>query len=105
MRSRRLRASLSLVLPLVASCATNTEALLDSGLAPIDDVTTVTDMGALPPGPGTLAAWLEEQIGQTPAGGQTLRHNGADILVRRVRRGRVFEASVTTTGVGGGAGG
>ena len=64
--------------------------------------------GVLPPGPGTLAAWLEEQIGQTPAGGQTFRHNGADILIRRVRRGRVFEASVTTTGVssapGGGAG-
>ena len=58
--------------------------------------------GALPPGPGTLAAWLEEQIGQTPAGGQSLRHNGADILVRRVRRGRVFEASVTTTGMNAG---
>jgi putative hemolysin len=61
--------------------------------------------GALPPGPPTLAAWLEEQIGQTPTGGQTLRHNGADILVRRVRRGRVFEASVTTTGMNGGAAG
>jgi putative hemolysin len=64
--------------------------------------------GVLPPGPGTLAAWLEEQIGQTPAGGQTFRHNGADILIRRVRRGRVFEASVATMGVssapGGGAG-
>ncbi|MEY3143495.1 MAG: hypothetical protein RLY21_1988 [Planctomycetota bacterium] len=61
--------------------------------------------GVLPPGPGTLAAWLEEAIGQTPTGGQTLRHNGADILIRRVRRGRVFEASVTTTGVAGGVAG
>jgi CBS domain containing-hemolysin-like protein len=61
--------------------------------------------GVLPPGPSTLAAWLEEQIGQPPAGGQAIKHSGADILVRRVRRGRVFEASVTTTGVAGGGAG
>ncbi len=59
--------------------------------------------GALPPGPTTLAAWLEEQIGQTPAGGQTLRHGAVDILVRRVRRGRVFEASMTTMNAASGA--
>jgi CBS domain containing-hemolysin-like protein len=54
--------------------------------------------GVLPAGPSTLAAWLEEQIGQPPAGGQAIKHSGADILIRRVRRGRVFEASVTTMG-------
>jgi putative hemolysin len=60
--------------------------------------------GVLPAGPSTLAAWLEEQIGQPPTGGQTIKHDGADILVRRVRRGRVFEASVTTMGAASAAG-
>ena len=42
---------------------------------------------------GTLAAWLEKGLGQTPKPGLILRHDGTEVTVRRVRRGRVFEAS------------
>lgn len=42
---------------------------------------------------GTLAAWLERALGQPPKPGQVLRHDGMEFMVRRVRRGRVFEAS------------
>lgn len=42
---------------------------------------------------GTLAAWLEKSLGQTPKPGLVLRHDGIEVTVRRVRRGRVFEAS------------
>ncbi|MBK9121351.1 MAG: HlyC/CorC family transporter [Phycisphaerales bacterium] len=45
---------------------------------------------------GTLAAWLERELGQPPRPGQVLRHEGVEFVVRRVRRGRVFEASATT---------
>ncbi len=44
---------------------------------------------------GTLAAWLERELGQPPKPGQVLRHEGVEFVVRRVRRGRVFEASAT----------
>lgn len=44
---------------------------------------------------GTLAAWLEKSLGQTPKPGLILRHDGMEVTVRRVRRGRVFEASAT----------
>jgi putative hemolysin len=44
---------------------------------------------------GTLAAWLERGLGQPPKPGQTLRHAGMEFVVRRVRRGRIFEASAT----------
>jgi hypothetical protein len=45
-----------------------------------------------------FATWLEAEImqdfGVAPTGGQSIRREGVDILIRRVRRGRVFEASV-----------
>lgn len=44
---------------------------------------------------GTLAAWLERQLGQPPKPGQTIRHDGLEFVVRRVRRGRIFEASAS----------
>ncbi len=44
---------------------------------------------------GTLAAWMEQSLGQSPKPGQVLRHDGLEFMVRRVRRGRVFEASAT----------
>jgi CBS domain containing-hemolysin-like protein len=47
---------------------------------------------------GTLAAWLEQGLGQPPKPGQVLRHEDLEFMVRRVRRGRVFEASATVRG-------
>ena len=47
---------------------------------------------------GTLAAWLEQGLGQPPKPGQVLRHEDIEFMVRRVRRGRVFEASATVRG-------
>lgn len=44
---------------------------------------------------GTLAAWLAKGLGMTPKPGMVLRHDGIEVTVRRVRRGRVFEASAT----------
>ncbi len=49
MRPRSFRLALArnvvLALPLLAGCATNTEALLDSGLPPVADAPAVTDLG------------------------------------------------------------
>lgn len=42
---------------------------------------------------GTLAAWIETGLGQTPKPGLALRHGGFEVTVRRVRRGRVFEVA------------
>ncbi len=47
---------------------------------------------------GTLAAWLEKGLGQPPKPGQVLPHDGVEFTVRRVRRGRVFEASAMIRG-------
>lgn len=47
-------------------------------------------------GTGTLAAWLESRLGDTPKPGQVVRSGNVEITVRRVRRGRVFEASAMT---------
>lgn len=44
---------------------------------------------------GTLAAWLEHQLGESPKPGQTIRHDGMEFVVRRVRRGRIFESSAS----------
>lgn len=44
---------------------------------------------------GTLAVWLERQLGQPPKPGRTIRHDGLEFVVRRVRRGRIFEASAS----------
>lgn len=44
---------------------------------------------------GTLAAWLEHQLGQPPKSGQTIRHESLEFVVRRVRRGRIFEVSAS----------
>ena len=54
--------------------------------------------GALPPGTGSLASFVEAAAGDAPRGGQVIRRDGVEILVRRVRRGRVFEASVSRAG-------
>ncbi|HRX84181.1 MAG TPA: hemolysin family protein [Phycisphaerae bacterium] len=41
----------------------------------------------------TLAVWMERQLGLLPAPGQTIKCDDIEFVVRRVRRGRVFEAS------------
>lgn len=51
--------------------------------------------GVLPAGTRSFADFLEGELGESPRGGQVLERGGASILVKRVRRGRVFEASVT----------
>ncbi|MCE2881212.1 MAG: CNNM domain-containing protein [Planctomycetaceae bacterium] len=66
---------------------------LFGGGLPMDEIARATG-GALPGGKEPFAVWLEARLGKSPAGGQTLRVEGAEISVRRVRRGRVFEASV-----------
>ncbi|MCU0960881.1 MAG: hemolysin family protein [Pirellulaceae bacterium] len=44
---------------------------------------------------GTLAAWMENELGESPKPGQVLRRDDVEFMVRRVRRGRIFEASAT----------
>ena len=64
------------------------------GGVPVADV--VSRLGGPPVSAGgTLAAWLERQLGQPPKPGQTIRHDGLEFMVRRVRRGRIFEASAS----------
>ena len=69
---------------------------LFGGGVTMDEVSAAVG-GALPAGPRSFADFLEEELGESPRGGQVLERGGASILVKRVRRGRVFEASLTTT--------
>lgn len=46
-------------------------------------------------GPGTLASWMGARLGGAPRPNQSVREKGHEFVVRRVRRGKVFEASVT----------
>jgi CBS domain containing-hemolysin-like protein len=47
---------------------------------------------------GTLAAWFDRELEHPPKPGQILKRDGVEFVVRRVRRGRVFEASATVAG-------
>lgn len=50
--------------------------------------------GCKPPVPeGTLAAWLAGEKGSPIARGTKVHHDGVDVIVRRVRRGRAFEVT------------
>lgn len=64
------------------------------GGATMDEVSAALG-GALPAGAGALADYLGSEIGDAPRGGQVMQRGGFSILVRRVRRGRVFEASMS----------
>jgi putative hemolysin len=44
---------------------------------------------------GTVSAWLLRRLGRPPRVGDEHEEAGAKFTVRRVRRGRVFEAMVT----------
>lgn len=48
----------------------------------------------LPTAQGTVAAWLGSQCQDLPKAGQILKVGDAEFLVRRVRRGKIFEAAV-----------
>lgn len=67
---------------------------LFGGGVPMDEVAQALG-GALPAGSHPFADYLEAELGDSPRGGQVLEKGAASILVKRVRRGRVFEASVT----------
>ncbi len=65
------------------------------GGVPVGEV--IAKLGGAPvPAGGSLAAWLARQLDQPPKPGQTIRHDGLEFVVRRVRRGRIFEASAGT---------
>jgi putative hemolysin len=46
-------------------------------------------------GSHNLSAWIMEQIGGVPTGGEIVKHNHCRALVRKVRRQRVLEASLS----------
>jgi putative hemolysin len=46
---------------------------------------------------GSTSAWLIRRLGRTPRTNETLRLEGAELTVRRLRRGCVFEVSVART--------
>ena len=48
----------------------------------------------LPDLEGSTSAWLIRRFGHTPKPNETLRDFGAEFMVRRTRRGKVFEVSV-----------
>ena len=63
------------------------------GGVPMDEVSQALG-GVLPGGAGTLADFLGGACGGSPRGGQSITIGSTSVLIRRVRRGRVFEASV-----------
>ena len=44
---------------------------------------------------GTVAAWILARLGRLPVPGDEVEHGGVKVVVRRIRRGRVFEATFT----------
>jgi putative hemolysin len=49
----------------------------------------------LPEAHGSVSAWLIRRLGRTPKPNETVRLADADLMVRRIRRGCVFEVSIT----------
>ncbi len=49
-----------------------------------------------PDAKGTVSAWLTLRLGRAPKAGDTVHVEGCEFLIRRTRRGKVFEASVNT---------
>jgi CBS domain containing-hemolysin-like protein len=52
----------------------------------------------LPDAQGTTSAWLIRRLGRVPNVNEVYRLDGAEFLVRRTRRGTVFEVSVMRAG-------
>lgn len=48
----------------------------------------------LPDAHGSTSAWLIRRLGRIPKPNDTYRANGAEFIVRRTRRGKIFEVSI-----------
>jgi CBS domain containing-hemolysin-like protein len=66
--------------------------LMVGGGASISDALGAVELGRA--SSGTVASWIAERMGRTPKPGDEVVAQGARVLVRRIRRGRVFEAAV-----------
>jgi CBS domain containing-hemolysin-like protein len=51
---------------------------------------------------GSLSSWLIERFGRVPKANEIYSESGFDFLVRRTRRGKVFEVSIHPAGASGG---
>ena len=65
------------------------------GGSPISELATRLGK-TFPDAKGDVSAWLSQRLGRTPKAGDTVRVDGCEFLVRRTRRGKVFEAAVNT---------
>jgi CBS domain containing-hemolysin-like protein len=66
------------------------------GGLPASELAQKTGLG-IPDAQGSTSAWLIRRLGRTPKPNETVRVAGGEVMVRRVRRGCVFEVSVTST--------
>ncbi len=55
----------------------------------------------LPDPYGSTSAWLIRRLGRKPERNEIVRVAGAELMIRRVRRGMVFEVSITPDGIRG----
>lgn len=69
------------------------ETWMAGGGAAMDAVARETGL-ALPAAAQTVSAWLAERLGRTPVPGDAHREAGAEFLVRRTRRAKVYEVSI-----------
>lgn len=65
------------------------------GGSPISELATRLGK-TFPDAKGDVSGWLSQRLGRTPKAGDTVRVDGCEFLVRRTRRGKVFEAAVNT---------
>jgi putative hemolysin len=47
---------------------------------------------------GTLSDWLLQETNENPKTGQRLSRNGLEFVIRRVRRGKIFEVTILPQG-------
>ncbi|MEX2215479.1 MAG: hemolysin family protein [Phycisphaeraceae bacterium] len=69
--------------------------LIVGGGSPITEIASRTNL-TIPDAKGTLSGWMTRQLGRTPKAGDKIALPGCEFLVRRTRRGKVFEAAVQT---------
>jgi CBS domain containing-hemolysin-like protein len=50
--------------------------------------------GSVPQASGTLSAWLLDRFGRVPRPGESWREGPYEFIVRRTRRGKIFEAAI-----------
>ena len=67
------------------------------GGLPVTQLETTLDT-ALPEPKGTVSAWLIERLGEVPARNTVHEIQGITFMIRRTRRGKIFEVSVSTHG-------